>query len=127
MIFVALIVIILHVSTAIAYDSKIESDFNSKNGTGLVVLKNHQQVDIIFTSSELSTRQESDGFVYFGINDGNKLITDSENFTANELPKTFIFSFTPQNTGIFSFTKGIWFNSDVSYNRKSWCDCFKEI
>ena len=100
-------------------DERIESDFNSKNRTGLVALKTHEEVDIIFTSSELSTRQDSDGYLYFGINDGNKLITDSVNFTANELPKTFTFSFTPQNTGIFSFTKGIWFNSDHSYKTES--------
>ena len=102
-----------------AYDGKIESVFNSKNGTGLVALKTHEEVNIIFTSSELSTRLDSDGYVYFGINEGNKLITDSENFTANELPKTFTFSFIPQNTGIFSFTKGIWFNSDNSYRTES--------
>ena len=106
-------------SIGTAYDGKIESDFISKNGTGLVALKTHEEVNIIFTSSELSTRLDSDGYVYFGINEGNKLITNSENFTANDLPKTFTFSFTPQNSGIFSFTKGIWFNQDKSHKTES--------
>ena len=110
---------IVVISNEIAFGEKIESVFNSKNGTGLIVLKTHEEVDIIFTSSELTTRRDADGFAGYAISDGNKLITDSKNFTANELPKTFTFSFTPPNTGIFVFTKGIKFNSDDSYGNES--------
>ena len=97
----------------------VKNVFNSKNGTGLVALKTHEEVDIVFASSELSSRMDSDGYVYYSLYDDNQLITNSENFTTNELPKTFTFSFTPKNTGIFSFTKGIWFNSDNSHKTES--------
>ena len=97
---------------------KIDSVFNSKNGTGLTVLKNHEDVDIVFTY-ESKSQQASDGYVYYHLSEGDKLISNSQNFTANELPKTFTFFFTPQNTGIHYFTKGITFNSDNSGGEES--------
>ncbi|MGQ0795611.1 MAG: hypothetical protein ACT4N5_05440 [Nitrosopumilaceae archaeon] len=100
------------------YGGKLESVFNSKNGTGLVVLKAHEEVNIIFTYN-FSNSQSEGGNAGYAIHGNNKLITDSENFTANELPKTFTFAFTPQNTGIFVFTKGIKFNSDNSHGEES--------
>jgi hypothetical protein len=116
--FAALVVSVLQISTATVSDGKVESVFNSKNGIGLVVLRTHEEIDIIF-NSEFTSHENANGFVYYNIADGNKLITNSENFTADELPKTFTFSFTPQNIGILYFTKGIKFNSDGFYTEGS--------
>ena len=79
--------------------------FNSKNGTGLVMLKKGQEVDIIF-QYDFRNNKIFDGYVYYNIAEAGQLITQSQNFTISEIPKTFKFSYTPQNVGIFSFTKG---------------------
>ena len=86
-------------------DSNVNSIFNSKNGTGLVMLKKGQEVDIIFQHNFRNTKI-FDGFVYYNIAESGQLISQSQNFTISEIPKTFKFSYTPKNAGIFSFTKG---------------------
>jgi hypothetical protein len=82
------------------------------------VLKNHEKVDIVFTY-KFKMQQYSDGYVYYHLSEDDKSISDSQNFTANESPKTFTFFFTPQNIGIHYFTKGITLNSDNSGGEES--------
>jgi hypothetical protein len=88
-----------------APDGNVESIFNSKNGTGLITLKMGQEVDVIFTY-EFRNDKIFDGYVYYNIGEDGKLISQSQNFTISEIPKTFKFSYTPQAVGIFPFTKG---------------------
>ena len=86
--------------------------FNSKNGTGLTVLKLGQEVDIIFQYG-FRNNKIFDGYVYYNIAENGKLISQSQNFTISEIPKTFKFSYTPQNVGIFPFTKGSMSHTDI--------------
>ena len=89
-----------------AYHSDtLESNFNSKNGTALTALKMGEAIDIIFTY-DFRNDKIFDGNVYYNIAENSKLITQSKNFTISEIPKTFKFSYTPQDVGIFPFTKG---------------------
>ena len=86
-------------------DGDVQSIFNSKNGTGLITLKAGQEVDIIFTYN-FRNDKIFDGYVYYNIGENRKLISQSQNFTISEIPKTFKFFYTPQDVGIFPFTKG---------------------
>lgn len=86
-------------------DGNINLIFNSKNGTGLVMLKKGQEVDVIF-NYDFRNNKIFDGYVYYNIAEAGQLISQSQNFTVSEIPKTFKFFYTPQNVGIFSFTKG---------------------
>lgn len=79
--------------------------FYSKNGTELVVLKKGQEVDIIF-QYEFRNDKIFDGYVYYNIAENGNLISQSQNFIISEIPKVFKFTYTPQNVGEFSFTKG---------------------
>ena len=86
-------------------DGDVQSIFNSKNGTGLITLKTGQEVDVIF-SYDFRNDQIFDGYVYFNVGENGKLISQSQNFTISEIPKTFKFSYIPQDVGIFPITKG---------------------
>ncbi len=94
-----------YVFATYAPDGDVHNIFNSKNGTGLITLKMGQEVDVIFTY-DFRNDKIFDGFVYYNIGEDGKLISQSQNFTISEIPKTFKFSYTPQNVGIFPFTKG---------------------
>lgn len=94
-------------------DGNINNIFNSKNGTGLVTLKKGQEVDVIF-NYDFRNDKIFDGYVYYNIAEAGQLISQSQNFTISEIPKTFKFSYTPQNVGIFSFTKGAMSHTGVS-------------
>lgn len=78
--------------------------FNSKNGTSLTVLKMGQEVYVVFPYDFVHDR--FDGYVYYNIVENDKKISQSQNFTANEIPKTFKFSYAPKEAGIFPITKG---------------------
>lgn len=88
-----------------ATNGNVESIFNSKNETGLIALKVDEEVNIVFTY-EFRNDKRFDGFVYYNIAEGDRRVTNSENFTADEIPKTFTFLYTPHEPGIFFFTKG---------------------
>ncbi len=91
------------------YPSVTESAFYSTNETALLALKAHEKVNIVFTAKINDT--SFDGHVFYSIIEGNNLITESENFTGKEGPKTFSFSYTPDKTGIFEISNGIASNS----------------
>jgi hypothetical protein len=117
-ILIFVIVIIINISDSFAdnINENIESIFYSKNGTGLTILKMQEEVNIVFTHA-FRNNERFDGYVYYNIIEGNKRITDSKNFTASEMPKTFTFSYIPQKAGIFPITKGIISNSG-DFNRE---------
>lgn len=83
--------------------------FYSTNGTELSALKAHEKVNIMFTAKVNDT--SFDGHVFYNIIEGNNQITESENFTGKESPKTFTFSYAPDKTGIFEISNGIASNS----------------
>jgi hypothetical protein len=93
-------------------DGYVQSIFNSKNGTGLIALKVGQEVDVIFTH-EFRNDKIFDGYVYYNIAENGKLVSQSQNFTISEIPKTFKFLYTPQGVGIFPFTKGSMSHSGI--------------
>lgn len=97
-------------------NGNIESVFNSKNGTGLIALKLYDEVNIVFT---YHVDEGFNWYAYYNIIEDGKRVTNSENFTANESPKTFTFSYTPQHTGIFPFTKGVISNSGDYHREES--------
>lgn len=88
-------------STFDGYDGIV---FNSKNGTNLTVLKIGQETDVIFPYNFV--HDPFDGYVYYNIVENDRRISQSQNFTANEIPKTFKFSYIPKEVGIFPITKG---------------------
>lgn len=98
-------------------NGSVESIFNSKNGTGLIALRVQEEVNIVFTYEFNDER--FDGYAYYNIIEGDKRVTNSDNFTANESPKTFTFPYVPQKTGIFPFTKGVISNSGDFHREES--------
>lgn len=87
-------------------DGEVRSFFQSKNGTGLVALKVHEEIDIIIESVHLLGNRTSDGYAYYNIREDSNVVTSSMNFTADKIPEVFAFPYAPQKTGIFPVNIG---------------------
>lgn len=87
-------------SAFVGYDGIV---FNSKNGTSLTVLKMGQETDIVFPYDFVDG--SFDGYVYYNTVESNRRITQSQNFTSDEIPKTFKFSYTPKEVEFFQLQK----------------------
>lgn len=94
-----------------------EPIFYSTNGTALLALKVHEKVNITFTAKVNDTN--FDGHVFYNIIEGNNAITESENFSGMESPKTFSFSYTPDKAGIFEILNGMASNSSNFHEMRS--------
>lgn len=107
-VFSSLFILAIYVPDVLADhdDENVRSFFHSDNGTGLLVLKAHEEANIAIPSKDLLNNELFSGHAYYNIKEGNNLVTRSENFTANQIPEVFSFSYTPQKTGIFPVTIG---------------------
>lgn len=113
---IGIISIIIPLSYSDEYKES-QASIYSKNGDKLRVLKLNQEVDIIF-NFEFNGNNTSDGFVYYNIKETDKLLTQSQNFTSFEIPKTFKFSYTPSDIGNFPYSHGAASHTNI-FHRES--------
>jgi len=108
--YITLALVILGMMTITVFSSAVFAEydgiiFKANNGTNLTILKIGQEVNITFPYHFIDDAS-FDGYVYYNIIESDKRITQSQNFTSDEIPKTFRFSYTPQEVGIFQITRG---------------------